>query len=244
MSHVSHSRKRTWFEVNELVQSGERMTRAKEDTFTEARDACDNRAAARAGGRRTDGNSMSAVDEHPRPWRDHSRDDADAHEPAIEPPRRPPLCRNSGESVPSNVNHIRPLCMRLCRICALCAADVGSTPMRGSRTPTAKMVPKTQNAHRDAVVINDPTSQHSTYSQCPLRRQHHRAPHPLLPSFPRVHQVASWPPTPTCLYCSQGGRKQARRKAHFCAHSRPKVSRILGHRYHGHLGPDSLLCML
>lgn len=69
--------------------------------------------------------------------------------------------------------------MGLCRICALCAADVGSTPMRGSRTPTAKMVPKTQNAHRDAVVINDPISQHSTYSQCPLRRQHHRAPHPL-----------------------------------------------------------------
>ena len=33
----------------------------------------------------------------------------------------------------------------------MCAADVGSTPMRGSRTPAAKMVPNTQNAHRDAV---------------------------------------------------------------------------------------------
>jgi hypothetical protein len=110
MSHVSHSRKRTWFEVNELVLvRGEQRTRAKEDTCTEARDACDNRAAARAGGRSTDGNSMSAVDEHPRPWRDHSRDDADAHEPAIEPPRRPPLCRNSGKSVPSNVYYIRSL---------------------------------------------------------------------------------------------------------------------------------------
>jgi hypothetical protein len=58
---------RTGFEVNELVRGGERRAHAKEDSCTEARDACDNRGAARAGRHSTDGNSMSAVDEHPRP---------------------------------------------------------------------------------------------------------------------------------------------------------------------------------
>ena len=43
--------------------------------------------------RETDGNSMRAVDQHPRPRRDQPGDDADAHEPAVEPPGRPPFAR-------------------------------------------------------------------------------------------------------------------------------------------------------
>jgi hypothetical protein len=114
--------------------------------------------------------------------------------------------------------------MGLCRICALCAADVGSTPMRGSRTPRAKMVPKTQNAHRDAVVINDPTSQHSTYSQCPLRRQHHRAPHPLCL---HSHVCTRSPPAPPPPRACAARMEDA---------SRPDATRIsariLGQRFH------------